>query len=166
MKRRKKKKRISKIEAILLIIIGICMGSALTFLNCYLFSKIEVESSIGKNIIYESYWINYGKNHTIDEIIVDFYDNNQFYIAGECVNNKLIDDLNKIQSGTEVSLLIHPNSDTILDMRSDDCVILEFDNAQDKISRERNAFFIIGLFMYGIAIYGIINLVLIKLKND
>ena len=133
---KKRKKRISKGEALLLVIIGLFLGTVFTFGNQYWNADVKQSDAIKKEAIFDSYKETFGKRHSTKGIYVYFFDCDQLYIDATCVNEKVRADLNNIESGTGVTLVIHPNSDTILDMRIGEYVILEFDNTMDKIKKE------------------------------
>lgn len=156
---KKRKKRISKGEALLLVIIGLFLGTVFTFGNQYWNADVKQSDAIKKEAIFDSYKETFGKRHSTKGIYVYFFDCDQLYIDATCVNEKVRADLNNIESGTGVTLVIHPNSDTILDMRIGEYVILEFDNTMDKIKKEMNAFFVMGLMLYAMGVYGLINLI-------
>lgn len=156
---KKRNVRISRGEALFLVIIGLFMGTVFIFGNQYWNAEVAQKDMIRKEVTFTSYKETFGKRHTTKGIYIYFSDCEQLYIDGVCVNDKLRTDLRSIKSGTKVTLMIHPNSDTILDMRVDGYVILEFNNVQDKLSTEKDGFFVLGLMLYVIAAYGVTNLI-------
>lgn len=156
---KKRKNKISRGESLLLVIIGLFLGTVFTFGNQYWNADVKQSDTVQKEAIFASYREIFGKGYNTKGIYVYFLDYDQLYIDGTCVNEKLRADLNDIEPGTRVTLMLHPNSDTILDMRIEEYVILEFDTTQDKINKESDAFFVMGLIHYAMAIYGIANLI-------
>lgn len=61
--------------------------------------------------------------------------------------------------GTELSLIVHPNSNTIMDMRTEKLVILNFEESATMLSWNRKGFFILGIFCYAIGALGATSLI-------
>lgn len=157
MKRRKK--NISRGEALFLVIAGLFIGTVFTFGMQYWNANIDQKDAIHKRAIFDSYKERFGRRNSTRGIDVYFLDCEQLYIDSECVDETLRDELSNIDSGTRVVLMIHPNSDTILDMRVDEKVILEFYDVQEKLGTEKDGFFVLGLILYAMALYGLTNLI-------
>ncbi|MBR5011583.1 MAG: hypothetical protein IKY12_03415, partial [Clostridia bacterium] len=63
------------------------------------------------------------------------------------------------------SMVVHPNSNSILQMNIGTNELLEFDNSIKEYKSEIFKFMWLGLFGYAISIYGIINIILIYKKK-
>lgn len=115
----------------------------------YLWSTILAE------VIFNSYKTN-SRRGRINGETVFFDDYGQMYVERECMNEQVINILENIATGSKLSLMIHPNSDAILDMRVNDIVALEFNDSREKLTDDKNGFLLLGIFCYSSAIYGVI----------
>lgn len=152
------KSSISKGQALFLLLAGLFMGTIFTFGMHYWNAPVERANAIQKEAAFDYYKEDFSKHNTRG-ISVYFIDCEQLYIDGECVNDQLRKDLADISAGTKVELMIHPNSDTILDMRVQNQVILDFDDVQEKLSGENKIFFVLGILCYAIALGGLWQLI-------
>lgn len=150
---------ISKGNAIFLLLAGLFMGTVFTFGMHYWNAPIDQKDAIHKEATFDSYKEKTGKRNSTKEICVYFLDSEQLYIDGECVNDLLRNELSVIDAGTKVALMIHPNSDTILDMRVNGNIILEYYDVQEKLSAEKDTFLVLGIILYAMALYGLVNLI-------
>ncbi len=112
----KKKNTMTKLEAWILLIGGLIMGTVFTFGMQYWNAPIAQEDAVHTIAVFSSYVERKDDGH-VKEIIVRFEDHEQRYIDGVCINEKLRSDMRTIAPGTELSLMIHPNANTILDLR-------------------------------------------------
>ena len=78
---------------------------------------------------------------------------------------EMLQKFNLLPSGTEVKLIIHPNSDTVLDMRTDDSVLIEFDESIDILSLENKGFMILGIIMYLGSVFGLIYFIYLNYRS-
>ena len=60
----------------------------------------------------------------------------------------------------EITLLLHPNSDKIVEFSTETDTILSFDKAMDDLDTEATGFLLLGLFMYLGAVAGLYNIIL------
>lgn len=68
------------------------------------------------------------------------------------MTEELINLLDTIPAGAEVSILLHPSSETVLEMTTEVHIILNFEESQRKLTREATGFQYIGWFLYAGAI--------------
>lgn len=155
---RSNKEPMSKSVALLLIIVGTFLGSVFIFGMNYWNAPIEREDAISFDATFLSYEESLNLREGTRGIDVYFSDYNQLYIDGTCVNDELRGKMEQLSPDTKVSLLVHPNSDTILDMHVNGNNILTFDEVQSKLSGENKGFFVLGLFMYFCALYALCSL--------
>lgn len=97
--------------------------------------------------------------HGLQGIIIRFEDYEQLDIDGSCLRNAVVNKVESIKPGTKLQLLVHPNSNTILEMVDNGEMILAFDDAMDRLSSEATGFSILGIFMYVGAAHGAIKLI-------
>ena len=91
-------------------------------------------------------------------IYVDFSDYDRLFIATEYVDDELRMRLDEIEKDTKVQMPIHPNADTILDMRTSTDTILEFSDVMNELENARKGFFPLGIICYLLAVMGMIRL--------
>lgn len=163
--KRHKKLQLDKFECILLLIIGLLLGTVFTFGVGYWNAVIAPEDALSVTATYERYDIDYGfgrssaARHSINEVDLHFTDHEKLSIDGSCVTDELLAALDALRSGTSLNMLIHPNGDAILSIHANDEPILAFEDAMKHLSFERWGFFALGLFCYigaGIGAYYLI----------
>lgn len=105
----------------------------------------------------------YGRRYDIRGIDLEFDDYEELTVDGSCSNSDLIKKVESVPSGTKMHLLVHPQSDNVLQIDVNGDMLLEFSDAQNRIWRESVAFAAMGLVMYGIAIALSISMIRKKL---
>jgi len=157
----KNKRPMTKSEAWFLLIAGFIMGTVFTFGMQYWNAPVTKEESIHTTAIYESYATQREQGH-VKEIIVRFKDHEQLYIDGVCINDKLLRSIDNLAPGIEMAMIVHPNSNTILELHADNQVLLEFQNTSEMLTGEATGFMGLGLFCYVLSACGLINLLFRK----
>ena len=114
----------AKGDAWFLLIAGLIMGTVFTFGMQYWNAPISQEEAICTTAVYTSYTEQLERGH-VKEMIVRFEDHEQLYIDGACINEELRDRIHNLEPGTELSLIVHPNSNTLY-MFSHLCAIIAF----------------------------------------
>ena len=157
----KNKRPMAKGEAWFLLIAGFIMGTVFTFGMQYWNAPVTKEESIHATAIYESYATQRERGR-VKEIIVRFKDHEQLYIDGACINDMLLNSIDNLVPGIELSMIVHPNSNTILELHADNQVLLEFQNTSEKLTGEATGFMGLGLFCYVLSVCGLISLLFRK----
>ena len=160
----KSKKTMTKMEAWFLLIAGLFLGTVFTFGMQYWNAPVTQEDAIHATAVYSSYTESRRDGH-VKEIIVRFEDHEQLYIDGSCITEQMWDGLDTISPGMKVDLMIHPNSNTILDLRMEDSVVLKFEDTSEKLTSEAKGFAGLGIFLYILAAYGLFNLAFRKRRS-
>lgn len=99
---------------------------------------------------------------SINEIVLYFHDADSRYVRSCCLGNGLTEKLENLPAGTNMHLLIHPQSGNVIQIEANGKTLLESDYAQKKLLEEAWGFFGLGLFMYLSA--GVMIVVLIRKK--
>lgn len=147
-----------KLGAVFLVIAGIFLGTVFTFGIRY--SNAEVTREDARAV--EASFLAYKEvrnRHGLQEIIIRFEDCEQLDIDGSCLSNAVVNRVESMKPGTKLQLLIHPNSNKILEMVDDGEIILAFDVAMGKLSSKVTGFTILGIFVYFGAAHGAIKLI-------
>ena len=100
------------------------------------------------------------RKHHIKQIEISIADHSSVYIDGACVSEDVKDELKALPEGAKVDMLVHPNSDTVRELKHGDKTILSFEESQKDIKNENVVFIIIGIFMYFCAVIGLGSLLM------
>lgn len=149
----KKSKKMTKSEAIFLLIAGLIMGTVFTFGTKYWNAPIMQEEAQQVKAIFSSYKETKRRGR-VGDIILRFDDHEQLHIDRVCIDNELCDTISEIMPGTILEMMVHPNSNTILEMEIGTMKILEFDDSMQKLSSEASGFMCLGVFCYILALMG------------
>lgn len=148
--------------AVMLLVVGLILGSIFVFGSQYWGEPIQREDAIEVSAIYEAYEINPGKirKHHIKQIEITLTDHSSVYIDGACVSEDVKDGIKTLPEGAKVDMLVHPNSDTVWELKHGDKTILSFEESQKDIKNENIGFIILGIFMYFCAAIGLSSLLM------
>ena len=145
--------------AVKLLIVGLIMGMIFTFGVQYWSADIQREEAIEITGEFEAYRL-YSKRGHNKEIKISLEGYDPYFIGGECITQALIDRIDAIEEGTELHLLVHPNSSTIWELKDGEETILDFEYAKQHIKLENTGFAYLGYFMYFCAAAGLLSLLL------
>lgn len=146
-----------KSQLILLVVIGLVMGTVFVFGVSYWSGDVERSECVQSYPIYESHKL-VRDGATVKEIIIYFSNEEQMTIDSVLISDELISGIEELDNNSKIIVLRHPNSDTITEMIANGNVILDFDVTMNKLTKERNGFMIVGCFMYLFAIVSAIAL--------
>jgi len=91
-------------------------------------------------------------------IRIEFQDHDPLTIDGSCADSELLESLRQLPSGTVVSLSIHPESNTILEMHANDISLMDFERTVQMLNNEAAGFMYLGIFCFAVALLGLIHL--------
>ena len=162
MGKRRKKQEITLGTAVMLLVVGLILGSIFVFGSQYWGEPIQREDATEVSAIYEAYEINPGKirKHHIKQIEITLTDYSSVYIDGACVSEDVKDGIKALPEGAKLDMLVHPNSDTVWELKHGDKTILSFEESQKDIKNENVGFIILGIFMYFCAAIGLSSLLM------
>jgi len=157
--------------AIFMLTVGILLGSVFTFGVQYWNKNIPREDCTVVKTQFLSYDEIWHAKPTISivEIAIDCADGNRYFIDGVSINEELRNQLSSLSKNDNITLLIHPNSSTIVDFSNDQTVLLNFDETIRKLDGEASGFLFLGLFMYFCALVGLyytVNHIIRKKQSD
>ena len=121
-------------------------GTVMTFGMHYWEKDISREEAVAAEATYQSCRKSYARSSLI--ILVRFSDLEQQDVDGSCASEALYQQIKSLEPGTRVSLLLHPNSATILEFRVGDTILLDFDSTIKALRREVTGFTVLGVFVY------------------
>lgn len=151
---RKRKKSISKGSAVFLIVAGILLGTVFTVGMYYWTKPIEKTDAVHVNATFASYQKHY-RRHNLSSLTLCFSDHEPLSIDNACFTSDVLNHIENMAPGTVLELYVHPNSDTILEMMCSGEVILDFNQAAQRLTTKRVSFLILGIFMYMSAAFGV-----------
>ena len=111
-------------SAIFIFIIGICLGNVFTFGASHWNAEVEKDECCVIETEFISYDVQYESKERIREIIIKCSNNERYYIDGTCASESVQNYLQALSEGEDITLLIHPNSNTILEFSSNKYTIL------------------------------------------
>ena len=163
---KKEKQKTSPGTAVMLLVVGLILGSIFVFGSQYWGEPIQREDAIEISATYEAYEINPGKirKHHIKQIEISLADHSSVYIDGACVSEDVKDGIKELPEGAKLDMLVHPNSDTVWELKHGDKTILSFEESQKDIKDENIGFIILGIFMYFCAVIGFGSLLMRGVK--
>ena len=167
MKKASKNESLSLGQSVLLLVIGVFLGCIFTFGMQYWNQEVTRDNCT----IVETQFIDYRitKNRSANrEVVLNCSDSKRYFIDGELINSELKNNLSRLKTNDEITLLIHPNSDSVVEFSAGDVTLIKFDEAIDKLGNEATAFLYLGVFMYLCALLGLVNVLLniVKIKKQ
>ena len=147
-----------KTQAWICIIIGLIVGTVFTFGIQYWNSPITKDEATYTEAIFSSYKERY-KDGNVNEMILYFENHDELTIDNTCCSQEVVDKIRSLKEGAIVKIYYHPNSNKIMEMICGGKVIVQFETASSRLAFDRQAFTILGVFMYLCAAFGVIMLI-------
>ena len=154
-------RNVSKGDKPFLIIACLIMGTVFILGMRFWNAPITQEEAIHTTAVFSSYTERRSRGN-ITEIIIHFDDQEQRYIDGSCINNELREAIHTLVPGTQVSMIVHPNSNTIMDLKAGNTVLLEFQTTAEALAGDAAGFTALGGFCYILAVCGCLSLLFKK----
>ncbi len=76
----------------------------------------------------------------------------RYEIDGACIGQLVLDGVENLQPQEPITLLLHPNSDTILEFSSTSGTLMAFDDATQRVANDTLLFTALGILMYAAAL--------------
>lgn len=105
------------------------------------------------------------KRGNVEEIILRFDDHEQLYIDRLCIDEALCAEIEALAPHTVVRMLVHPNSNTVLEMTVGETTLLNLEELVGKLSGEAYGFKVLGCVCYVLAIGGLIQVIVSNRKK-
>ena len=150
-------------QAIILLIIGLLLGTAFTVLMDYTQGPVTRDEARPVSAVMEDVRGRRNRRNSLREILIRFEDYEQLGIDHPVANKAMLDKLLSVAPGTTFDMLVHPNSATILALHINGEEIINFDTAMAKLSNENRVFFWMGICLYAAAAFGA-YVVILRLK--
>lgn len=143
--------------AIFLLMVGLLLGSVFTFGMQYWNAEVTQDECSVIDTEFVSYKEIRQQKHPMEikEIAVDCTNSERYFIDGVSINSDLRNSLSKLSKEERIHLLIHPNSNTIVEFSTENGPILTFNETISKLGGESTGFLFLGLFMYFCSLVGL-----------
>lgn len=132
----------------------LCLFMTVVFTNTF-FSNIPIKKTdaVKKTAVFDCYEMQYGRHASITYAELFFENGDKEHIRGVCVNNDLKENLETIKKGTKLHILINPNNNYIVELKTDEKEMLDFDYAQKKLWQQAVGNLYFAIFMLLLCIY-------------
>lgn len=114
--------------------------------------KIDVEEAVEFSGRYDAS-DPFNSRRSLRYIDIRFLDGQEYTVDGVCAGDGLQDKLEAIPRGTQMDLLLHPDSGTVLQIEAEGETLLAFDFAMQQTWRAAVVFAVMGVFLYLADIY-------------
>lgn len=162
-----KRRPLSFGAAIGLFIIGVLLGTVATFGMQFWNKPIEREACKS----FETQFVAYDEGRPKylpskkKEIRIDCSNGGRYFIDIVSINTELLNALSELKVHENISLLIHPNSNTIVELANETAILLRFDETIEKLEQEATGFLFFGIFMYFCALVGLYQIILQTIRK-
>ncbi len=157
---KRQRKRMSRSEAIVILVIGLLLGTVFTFGEQFWHASVDRRELRSVDAVYQRYRYVQSGGHNSHSSMTLYFENEEPYdIAVECVNDELLQKLDAIAPGTVLHLGVHPNSNTLMEISDHGQPVLFFEQAARGIPLRAGGFLLLGLFLYGGAAYALYALI-------
>lgn len=145
----------TKEEAWLALIAGLIVATVFTFGMPRWNAPVAREEATAVTAIYAYCKETTHRGH-VNDVILRFTDHDQLEIDNTCVTTELLENIRSLTPGTKLFMLVRPDSDVILELRTGDSIWLDFQDASDRMANVAGGFMILGIILYiGSAICGV-----------
>lgn len=149
---------ISQDRAIFLILAGLFLGTIFTFGMRYWHAPVSREDCTQVNTEFVSYRER-TRRGSIQLIYIDCANGQRYELDGACISQPVLDGVENLQPQETITLLIHPNSDTIMEFSSESGTLMEFDDVAQRVAGDTLLFTVLGILMYAAAMGELYNLI-------
>lgn len=149
---------ISQDRAIFLLVVGLFLGTIFTFGMRYWHAPASREDCTRVNTEFVSYRER-TRRGSIQLIYIDCANGQRYEIDGACISQPVLEGVENLQPQEPITLLIHPNSDTILELSGESGTLMAFDDAAQRVAGDTLLFTLLGILMYAAAQGGLYNLI-------
>ena len=149
---------ISQERAIFLLLAGMFLGAIFTFGTRYWHALVSREDCTQVNTEFVSYRER-TRRGSIQLIYIDCANGQRYELDGACISQPVLEGVENLQPQEPITLLIHPNSDTILELSCESGTLMAFDDAAQRVAGDTLLFMVLGILMYAAALGGLYQLI-------
>ena len=152
-----------KSSLLIILIVGLLLGTVFVFGISYWYAPVSKEECIVVDATYKSFDDYYrGMTHEIELSFLDY--EQQTIIDDSIYTNELVNILEQTPSKSKIIMLLHPNSEIIIDLMINDIKVFDFESYMAQLESERQIFAIFGCLFYIGAFAAVIKLIIIRKK--
>ena len=121
----------------LLLVIGVFLGCIFTFGMQYWNQEVTRDSCTIVETQFIDYRITKSHRSANREVVLTCSDSERYFIDGVLINSELKSNLSQLKTNDEITLLIHPTSNSVVEFSAGDVTLINFDDFDillDKIS--------------------------------
>lgn len=143
-------------DAVKLIVIGLLLGTVFTFGEQFWSATVTRDECtvVETTFVDYEYHRRHRRGYTVERLSMECSDGETYIFHGELISKALRDSLASLSPNEPIILLLHPNGNQIMELATEDEVLLTFDEAMELTESARTGFFYLGILMYGGAVYG------------
>jgi hypothetical protein len=144
--------------AVLFLVVGLLVGGLFIFgQSAYWLKPVSREEAVEVSATFRSYRIrSVGRgSHEVD---LTFFDRDTLVID-TYMGEDMLDAVRSLEEGTMLQMLVHPHTDSILEMRAGDDIILSFADSHRTLLIDSVGFAILGAACYALAALGLGSLI-------
>ena len=149
---------ISQDRAIFLLFAGLFLGTIFTFGMRYWHAPVSREDCTQVNTEFVSFRER-TRRGSIQLIYIDCANGQRYELDGACISQPVLEGVENLQTQEPITLLIHPNSDTILEFSCESGTLMAFDDAAQRVAGDTLLFTVLGILMYAAALGGLYALI-------
>ena len=135
-----KKPNLKRNNFFLSLFVTTIIAIVFTVLVPYLNAPIEKSEAISVTASFSDYRKMRSKG-VVQSLNLSFHNHMNLRIDRTCINDRLIDELDNIEAYTQVNMLVHPNSNNIMELSYNGKEILNFEYSKNKMSFITNIIF-------------------------
>ena len=149
---------VSQERAIFLLVAGLFLGTIFIFGTRYWHAPVSREDCTQVNTEFVSFRER-TRRGSIQLIYIDCANGQRYELDGACISQPVLEGVENLQPQEPITLLIHPNSDTILELSDESGTLMAFDDAAQRVAGDTLLFTALGILMYAAALGGLYNLI-------
>ncbi len=138
---------------------GIIVGTVFCFGMPYWQGNVDINETIAVRGYFDGYEVHYSSHENIENIRVRLTNQESYKIDGSCANDSLLENLKKINPGTQIDILLHPRGNYVMQLSTDNMELLSFETSRKLMTGEAKGFVYLGAFMYVMAAICAVKLV-------
>lgn len=151
-KLRPSKNKIALGAAAALTVLCLVLGTVCLLNHLYWDRPVEKDEAVQMSAVYKFYY--YEENYKrADEFELYFKDTETLSVAPVCASAALLKRLDDLPEGSRVDMLLHPNSDYIIEIKTEGKTIMDYEYATGRMRTESIGFMIFGFCLYAIGAY-------------
>ncbi len=152
-------------EVIVSLIIFIIAGLGFISIHISGIDVIDKSEAIEITASFEGYDYSSSRSGYIHFIVLEFSDAENMTIDSSCASWELIDIIAEIPKGTPFHMLIDESENLIMELRTDDTVLINFDDARYNIRSDKTGFALLGIITIAGGMFLMIYIVRKKRKG-